>query len=131
MRTFTVLALVAALTASPAYAHTHLTSSTPAEGSVLTAGPANIELKFSEATRLTALTLQKEGAAEQKLAPLPTSAVAAMKVPAPKLTAGKYTVHWRAVGDDGHVMTGKVQFTIDPNGAPNARKTPYKYPHAH
>ena len=131
MKMLTGLAAIAALASSAAYAHTHLTSSVPAQGSILAAAPAHIELKFSEATRLTALTLQKKEVAEQKLSPLPTSAVSEIKIPAPKLAAGKYTLQWRAVGDDDHVMTGAVQFTVDPNAVPSAGETPQKHEHAH
>jgi methionine-rich copper-binding protein CopC len=110
-----------ALVAATANAHTHLKSSMPAEGSVVNAAPANIVLTFSAATRVTALTLQKDGGAEQKLA-LPTSPTAEVSVPTPKLEAGKYVVNYRVVGSDNHVMSGKVQFTVDPKAAPSAGK---------
>ena len=42
-----------------AQAHAHLEGSTPAEGSTLNAAPASVELKFSEAVTLTALTIGK------------------------------------------------------------------------
>jgi methionine-rich copper-binding protein CopC len=87
-------------------AHTHLKEAQPAEGSVLNAPPANIVLKFSEAARLTALTLQKDGGAEEKLAP------------------GKYVVSYRVVSDDNHIMSGKIHFTVDPSATPSAGKAP-------
>ena len=34
------------------------------------------------------------------------------------LEAGAYTLTWRAAGDDGHVMTGEVKFSIVPKGTP-------------
>ncbi|MBX5463096.1 MAG: copper resistance protein CopC [Steroidobacteraceae bacterium] len=110
--------------AAGASAHTHLKEAVPANGSTLTASPEHIMLTFSEPTRVTALTLQKEGEAAQKLAPLPTEASAHVMVPAPKLAPGKYTVSWRAVGTDNHVMSGTVQFTV---GGPAASASP---PHA-
>lgn len=105
------------LLATGAQAHTHLKQSTPAEGSVVTASPANIVLKFSEAARITALTVQKDGEAAQKLAPLPTDATPEVTVPAPKLGAGKYTVNWRVVSGDNHVMSGALHFTVAPAAA--------------
>lgn len=98
--------------AAVAQAHTHLKESVPANGSKVSAAPANIMLTFNEPTRVTALTIQKEGDKEQKLEPLPAEAAAHVMVPAPKLAAGKYTVNWRAVGKDSHVMTGKIVFTV-------------------
>jgi len=123
----TSLALVAAsLLAASALvqAHTHLKDAQPAEGSVLNAAPANIVLKFSEAARVTALSLQKEGGSEQKLAPLPTAPSDEVSVPAGKLAPGKYVVNWRVVGDDNHIMSGKLHFTIDPAATPSAGKAP-------
>src|SRR5215213_428152 len=87
-----------------ANAHSHLTSAQPAEGSVLNSAPANIVLKFSEATQVTALTLQKEGGEEQKLAPLPPTPAEEVSVATGKLTPGKYVVNWRVVSGDNHIM---------------------------
>jgi methionine-rich copper-binding protein CopC len=107
-----------------AQAHTHLKAAQPAEGSVLTAPPANIVLTFSEAARLTALTLQKDGGAEEKLAPLPTAAAAEASVPAGKLAPGKYVLSYRVVSADNHIMAGKIHFTLDPSATPSAGKAP-------
>jgi methionine-rich copper-binding protein CopC len=107
-----------------AQAHTHLKEAQPADGSVLNAPPANIVLKFSEAARLTALTLQKDSGPEEKLAPLPTAAAAEASVPAGKLAPGKYVVSYRVVSDDNHIMSGKIHFTVDPSATPSAGKAP-------
>jgi methionine-rich copper-binding protein CopC len=125
VKTSIALAAAALLAASAlVQAHTHLEEANPAEGSVLNAAPSNIVLKFSEAARITALTVQKDGGAEQKLAPLPTSASEEVTVPAGKLAAGKYVVNWRVVSDDNHIMSGKLHFTIDPTATPSAGKSP-------
>jgi methionine-rich copper-binding protein CopC len=105
------------------YAHTHLKESLPAEGSVVNTPPSNIVLKFSGAARVTALTLQKDGGAEQKLSPLPTEPTAEVSVPAGQLAPGKYVVNWRVVSADNHVMSGKLNFTVDPSATPTAGKT--------
>ena len=109
--------------ATLAQAHTHLRGAEPANGSVIKTAPANIVLKFSEAARLTALTIQKDGGAEQKLEPLPTAAAAEVSIPAPKLAPGKYVVNWRVVSGDNHIMSGKLNFTVDPSATPSAGKT--------
>jgi methionine-rich copper-binding protein CopC len=103
-----VLVGVAAL----AQAHTHLKDAVPAAGSTVKASPDHITLTFSEPARLTALTIQKEGGEEQKIAALPADAAAKVSVPAPKLAPGKYTVNWRVVSGDNHIMSGKLHFTI-------------------
>jgi methionine-rich copper-binding protein CopC len=111
-------------------AHTHLKEAQPAEGSVLTAPPANIVLKFSAAARVTALTLQKDGGAEEKLAPLPAAAAAEISVPAGKLAPGKYVVNYRVVSADNHIMSGKLHFTVDPSATPSTGKAP-AHDHSH
>ena len=96
-----------------AQAHTHLESSMPAEGAVLTSAPSQIMLHFSEATRLTAVTVQKDGDKEPKtIGALPKEASKAVTLPVEGLTPGKYNVQWRAIGGDNHVMTGKLNFTV-------------------
>jgi methionine-rich copper-binding protein CopC len=95
-----------------AQAHSHLKESAPAEGSTVKAAPENITLTFSEAARLTALTIQKDGGDEQKVTPLPSESAMKISVPAPKLAPGKYTVNWRVVSADNHIMSGKLHFTV-------------------
>jgi methionine-rich copper-binding protein CopC len=69
-------------------------------------------LNFSEAARLTTLSIQKGSEPKQDLKPLPTAAAQQVSVPLPQLTPGTYTVSWRAVSDDGHVMPGAMHFTL-------------------
>jgi hypothetical protein len=112
-RLLSVLAVVLSLSFSAAQAHTHLESSMPADGAVLTSAPKEVMLHFSEATRLTALTIQKDGDKDAKsIATLPKDPTAAATVPLDVLGPGKYTVSWRALGDDSHVMNGKLSFTV-------------------
>jgi methionine-rich copper-binding protein CopC len=103
-----------------AFAHTHLTKSVPANDSTVTVSPPKFVLTFAEPARLTALSIQKDSAPADKLAPLPATAAAEISVTAPQLAAGKYVLTWRAVSDDGHVMPGKISFTVAPSGAPTS-----------
>jgi methionine-rich copper-binding protein CopC len=118
-----VAAALLALTAV-AQAHTHLKESTPADKSVVNAAPANVMLKFSEAAKITALTLHKDGGADEKLTASPASAAAQFTAALPQLSPGKYTVNWRVVSDDGHIMSGQLSFTFDPHATPSAGKAP-------
>jgi methionine-rich copper-binding protein CopC len=96
-----------------AQAHTHLEMAMPADNSVLASPPTQIMLHFSEAARLTALSIQKEGDKESKsISPLPKEPSAALSVPVTPLAPGKYVVNWRVVGDDNHVMSGALHFTV-------------------
>jgi copper resistance protein C len=97
-----------------ALAHAHLAQSDPANNSTLTTVPDHFMLMFSESAHLTALTLQKDGdAAPQKIAGLPKEASQHFSIPAPKLTAGVYTLKFRNVAvDDNHVSSGTIRFTV-------------------
>jgi len=97
-----------------AFAHTHLLKAVPADGSTVTVAPPRFVLTFNEAAKLTALSLQKDAEPAKKIGPLPTTPSAEISIPAPQLVAGKYVLSWRAVSDDGHVMPGKVTFTVGP-----------------
>ena len=104
------LALVAI--GATANAHAHLQKSSPADNSVVTTSPSNLVLNFSEAARLTALSIQKGDEPKQDLKPLPTTAAQQVSIPLPPLTPGTYSVNWRVVSDDGHVMGGALHFTL-------------------
>src|SRR5882724_186652 len=95
-----------------ANAHAHLQKSNPADNSVITTSPSNLVLNFSEAARLTALSIQKDSEPAQNLKPLPTTAAQQITVPLPQLTSGTYSVSWRVLSDDGHVMAGALHFTL-------------------
>lgn len=112
MRSQRWLALALICAAGTAHAHTHLKESVPAQNSTVKTPPEQIALTFSAPARLTALAIQKEGGTEQKLTPLPSDAAARVTVPTPKLAPGKYTVSWRVVSGDNHVMSGKLRFTV-------------------
>ena len=94
-----------------AHAHAHLTAAVPADGSTGTA-PERIVLTFSEPARITVMTLQREGEEPHKLTSLPAAMAPRITVPLPRLLAGKYTLNWRVVGDDGHVVPGVLRFTV-------------------
>jgi copper resistance protein C len=106
-------ALALFLTLGVAQAHTHLKSSTPADQAVLTAAPKQIVLRFSEPTRLTAVTVQKDGDKnETTLSELPKEAAVEVTLPVEIAASGAYKLSWRAVGPDSHIMSGSIRFTV-------------------
>lgn len=108
------MTLVACLIVDAAQAHAHLEKSTPADGSTVTAAPAAIEMTFSEAARLTALSIQRDQEPGEPIKDLPTTVDRTQRVALPGLAPGVYTLTWRAVAADGHVSSGAVHFTISP-----------------
>jgi len=118
MRRNAFLAALGALLTTSAFAHTHLAKSEPADGSTLAKAPEHIALQFEHPVRVTEFTIQKGTEKSEKLlASLPEAPGENISAAAPKLTAGAYVVNWRAVSSDGHVMSGKVRFTVAPASA--------------
>lgn len=105
-----------ALFAAGAFAHTHLVRSDPADNATLAAAPATVTLVFAEPVTLTAVKVESEGA-RLAVSPLPPNPGAQSTLPLPPLTAGRYTLRWRALSDDGHIMSGAIHFTIGPRGS--------------
>jgi methionine-rich copper-binding protein CopC len=113
MRSSIVFVAALGVLAGPAvFAHTELTASTPTDKAVLDHAPKELTLSFSEAAKLTALSIQKQGGSEQDLGPLPAKMQARFSVAAPALTAGHYMIRWRALSDDGHVASGEIGFEV-------------------
>jgi methionine-rich copper-binding protein CopC len=106
--------MVAALLLIPeaSLAHAHLVRSTPAENAVLEKAPATAALVFAEPVTMTAITIELIGGAKTNLKPLPASATADPSVPLPTLAPGHYKLSWRAVSDDGHIMSGQIHFSV-------------------
>jgi copper transport protein len=100
-----------------AFAHSHLVKADPADGAVVKVAPARFVLSFNEPAKLTMLALKKDAEAARKVGPLPTEPSAQIEIPAPKLEAGKYVLTWRVISNDGHVMPGKLSFTVGPSPA--------------
>jgi methionine-rich copper-binding protein CopC len=118
MRMSSLLSGVAMIAfAVTAYAHAHLLKSNPADNSVITTSPPNLVLNFSEAAQLAALSIQKGTGAQQKLTPPHTDATAQISVPLPPLTPGVYTLTWRVLSADGHVVSGALRFTLSSDHA--------------
>lgn len=113
-RYLSLMVLASFVFAGVAYGHAHVQKSEPANNSTLSELPKNVMLEFNEAVLLTVLTLQKGDTKVQDLGPLPSAAANTVSVPMPVVNAGSYIIKWRAAGDDGHVVSGKVMFTVMP-----------------
>jgi methionine-rich copper-binding protein CopC len=107
-----VAMLVLGLTPLAAEAHAHLLQATPADGSVLTEAPPSFMLLFNEPARLTALSIQKDDEAPQKIGGLAGAASARWVVNAPKLAPGSYTLSYRVLSEDSHIMSGSIKFRL-------------------
>ena len=97
---------------APAFAHTALRSSAPADGAALAAPPTEVRLDFTEAPAATAhdVAVTRAGQAVRSgpVRVAGSSVVAPVTLPGP----GEYTVAYRVVAGDGHPVQGIVRFTV-------------------
>jgi methionine-rich copper-binding protein CopC len=107
---FTALILTL-FAASPSLAHAPKTGSVPEDKAVLSESPASIDVSFASPMRLTKVTLASNGT-EEKLEIAPKSFATTFSLPVQALANGDYTVEWRGMSEDGHVMDGSFTFTI-------------------
>jgi methionine-rich copper-binding protein CopC len=103
--------------AATANAHPQLKAAGPAPGSVVTASPKALRIQFNEGITLAFSGVDLINEKGQKVMTGAASTAAKDKaqliVPLKsKLTPGKYTVAWHAVGDDTHRVQGKYQFSV-------------------
>jgi methionine-rich copper-binding protein CopC len=111
----TLLLGVSALTAWRAPFHLHLVKSAPAANASVAAAPDSIRLWFSQPPelKLTTVKVTGPGSATIALAPL-TKGDSALVVAAVKgrMAVGAYTVVWRTMSKDGHVVRGTFAFKV-------------------
>jgi methionine-rich copper-binding protein CopC len=107
------LLVVGLVFAHGAAAHTELAGSEPAAGATVAAPVGEIVLTFAGDVRLTAVTLADATGAAKTLGALPKDIAAkftiSVEVPLPP---GAYTITWRAVGADTHVVSGEIPFSV-------------------
>lgn len=101
-----------------AFAHAHLTSSTPAKDSVLSVVPNEVVLHFNEdleaaMCKITVKNL-KSGAVISQVPVQQATDKRSLKVALKpeKDAAAEYEVSWRAVAEDAHSMPGTFKFKI-------------------
>ena len=120
-QTTLILMTAAVLTTGVASAHTELSATAPDNGAMIAEAPENLDLTFSEPVRLTALSIQKDGAQKQSLGPLPTGTTEKFSVALPAtIDDGHYVVAWRALSADTHVMNGEFMFAVGAEGTHDA-----------
>lgn len=113
MRILAILFLLLALPGEPA-AHSMLISSVPADGAVLEASPAHIELQFNEPVLPAALRIV-DATGRTLHGPEGASATGdkgvTFDLPAP-LADGRYVVSYRIVSADTHPVAGSIVFAV-------------------
>ncbi len=104
--------------AGGASAHARLVSIDPVDGATLPMPPTDVTLVFDEpvAKGLTVITVRTStGANVTQGQPQRHGAEVVQPLEA-GLPAGKYTIAWKAVSDDGHPVSGTARFTTADSG---------------
>ncbi len=119
LRNVALLLLACALVPAPAAAHLKLQSSSPAQGDTVRTSLTEIRLTFTQAvepryTTITVLDNAGNALALGTLVPVgegkTTQFVYRLTHP---VVAGDFVVQWKTAGDDGHVVTGSFDFSVD------------------
>ena len=110
------MAIAMCVHAAPALAHSMLVKAEPPRRAVLTTAPAQVQLWFNEEIEgdyasLVVLNAEKHPVTEIKpqLAPDDRKSII---LPLPELTPGKYSVKFRVLSVDGHVVESYFDFTV-------------------
>lgn len=107
------LAVLAALAAGPAVAHSELAATVPPDGAVLSAPPGVISMTFDAPVRVTMVRLTDEAGEAFALtlpqATRPATVFEARPVPLP---GGRYVLAWRGLSADGHPVKGRFSFEV-------------------
>lgn len=108
--------LTAAIVFAPlalAQAHTMERAISIANDAVLQAAPETFTVSFVHPARFGSVQLRT---ATGETVPIrfqpPANAATTFTIPLPKLVPDRYRLTWRVIAEDGHVMTGSVNFTI-------------------
>ena len=113
-------ALAAAAVGAPsAWAHARLISTTPEDRAVLASPPAKVTLHFDDTVRaLGGTTVVANVDKHPVTAGKPRTSGRVVTIPLPKLRDGDYTVRWRVLSDDGHIVEGVFAFAVGAGRAP-------------
>ncbi|MCR9121083.1 MAG: copper resistance protein CopC [Phyllobacteriaceae bacterium] len=104
------------LAATPAMAHSEMNMTKPADGATLKAVPETIELTFTAPARVMKVGMvHTNGTASHTMTvDVPTfGMVDEISLTPDFMGVGRYDVNWRALGKDGHVMTGSFSFSVE------------------
>jgi len=120
--TFAIYAAVGGIGATPAKAHASLIGSVPAYGATLAEAPETIELLFDNLVEpgLVKVRLKDGNDVEVGKGTLvgertPRNEVA---FTLPAHGEGSFLITWVSFAFDGHIVSGTIPYTVDPDGAP-------------
>jgi|SRR5450755_181872 methionine-rich copper-binding protein CopC len=115
MRESIVMALIALAVPTSAGAHAALVRSVPGSRSVMTQAPQSLDLCFNEAVevKFSSVTLEDATGTAVPLGKLQAGGDSkCIHVPIPTIGSGVFTVHYRVLSQDGHVVEYGYEFSV-------------------
>ena len=113
-----ILLLASLCSPLPAMAHAILVKSQPAKDEIVTASPKQIDLWFNDAVRgeYKALAVIDSSGKRVDNHDVEQSLTDGSHIHASvqTLEPGTYTIRYRVVSEDTHIVTGKFEFTVKP-----------------
>jgi copper resistance protein C len=110
------MVMAAGLQSSPALAHAMLVKAEPARRAALTKAPSQVRLWFNEEIEKDYASLAVQDMAKATVTEIKPHVAAedpkSIVLPLPELEAGKYTVKFRVLSVDGHVVDSSYDFTV-------------------
>ena len=102
-----------------AFGHSPLKQVDPIDKAILTEAPTEYKMIFKSPAKLIKFEILKQ-AEEKDKKPLPLKLnhkpsklwYESHVVKLPKISTGSYEVRWRAMGEDGHVLKGTLNFEV-------------------
>lgn len=117
MQKSTLIASIIALLvfSTSALAHSPVKETSPPDEAVLTSVPEMLHLTFAAPARVMKVTMthtKAENVHETRIEIPTRDMVEEMHLTPEFMGAGTYLVQWRALGEDGHVLTGEFGFEV-------------------
>jgi copper transport protein len=112
MRRLALVALAALVFPASAFAHASLIGKSPTFRERLAAPPKQVVLQFDQTIELLPKAILVLDARGRNLAGAPQLKVRTLTAPLPALPRGPYTIRWRAMSTDGHVVSGVYTFGV-------------------
>jgi methionine-rich copper-binding protein CopC len=110
-----VMTLIALAVPTSAHAHAALVRSVPGSRAALTQAPQSLDLCFNEAVevKFSSVTLEDAKGTTVPLGELQAgSDPKCIKAPIRTIGSGVFTVHYRVLSQDGHVVEYGYQFSV-------------------
>lgn len=121
-----IVGAIVLLPISPASAHSELLESTPAEGAELSKAPAEVQLVFGEPVQQEGSSIVvdvRDTTVSQDKTFATNGNVASVQLTGPG-QPGTYTVNFRVVSEDGHVVSDTFEYEVLEGASQSATSDP-------